>query len=108
MFMEGIQGPVRKGFCALYSEIRKAADMREKGNKYTARVIYLQDSCQLQDIMLPVLFKGFDARKSAKQRKGEIWGNVANISTESCFRVRLQKGGLYQAKLIGGVCFITF
>lgn len=43
MFMEGIQGSVRKGFHALYSEIRKAGDMREEGNKYTARVIYLQD-----------------------------------------------------------------
>lgn len=91
MFLEGIQGSVRKGFCALYSEMRKAADMREEGNKYIARVIYLQDSCQLQDIVLPVLFKGFDARKSAKQRKGEIWGNVANTSTETWFRVKFQK-----------------
>lgn len=91
MFLEGIQGSVRKRFCALYSETRKAADMREEGNKYTARVIYLQDSCQLQDIVLPILFKWFDARKSAKQRKGEIWGNVANISTETWFRVRFQK-----------------
>lgn len=71
-------------------------------------MIYLQDSCQLQDIVLPVLFKGFDARKSAKQRKGEIWGNVANISTETWFRVKFQKGGLQQTKLIGNACFTFF
>lgn len=31
MFMGGIQGSVRKVFCALYSEIRKAADMGKRG-----------------------------------------------------------------------------
>lgn len=50
------------------------------------RVTCLQDLCQLQDTMLPVLFKGFDGRKLAKQ-KGEIWENVANISTATWFRV---------------------
>lgn len=107
MFLEGIQGSVRKGFRALYSEIRKAADIREEGNKYTARAIYLQGSCQMQDIVLPVLFKGLDARKSAKQKKGEIWRNVANISTETWFRVKFQKV-LQQAKLFGGLCLTTF
>lgn len=74
MFMEGIQGSVWKRFISFNSEIRKAADMREEGNKYTARVIYLQDSCQLQDIMLPILFKGFEIRKSAKQKESRDLG----------------------------------
>jgi len=79
--------------CLVFREATKAADARENGNKYTARVICLQDLCQLQDTVLPLLFKGFDDSKLAKQ-KGEIWGNVANVSTETLFRVKFQKAGL--------------
>lgn len=75
MFMEGIQaGLCKERILCLVFRDQKGSRQREEGNKNTATVIYLQDSCQLQDIMLPVLFKGVDARKSAKQRKGEIWG----------------------------------
>lgn len=60
-----LQGSIRKGFPALFRGARKAANMREKQNKYTAGVICLQDLCQLQVTILPVIFKGFDGRKSA-------------------------------------------
>lgn len=49
--------------CLVCREARKAADTRDNINKHRARVICLQDPCQLQDTVLPVLFKGFDGRK---------------------------------------------
>lgn len=52
--------------CFVCREARKAADTRQKVNKYRARALYLpclQGLCQLQDTVLPVLFKGFDGRK---------------------------------------------
>lgn len=53
----------------VFREARKAADMRQKGNKYTARVICLQDLCELQDTVLPVLFKGFMVRNQLNRKE---------------------------------------
>lgn len=65
--------------CLVFREARNAADMREKGNKHTASVMCLQDLCQLQDTVLPVLFKGFDGRKLAKQKGKERFGGMRPI-----------------------------